>query len=197
MTAPIHTIKHVKNTYRKYQIFVFIFALVTIAATFLAAISGVKVALLRKQQISENQSDAQPSESDQSAQNRQLQSIRGELAAEKTRTGNLLQQITDLKSQVAALKKPSLPAKTGQPSKPATPQPKPKVTQPPKPKPASQPTATKPAPAPVAKPTSPEITQPDTKPVAAPEPKPAETPKAEKTPAAIESGVRRAWRIIS
>ena len=51
MTKPVHTVSYMKTAYRKYQIITLVCALLTIGATLLAAVSGIQISDLRKQEI--------------------------------------------------------------------------------------------------------------------------------------------------
>lgn len=168
MTAPIHTVKHVQNTYRKYQISVAIFALVTIAATFLAAVSGVRVALLQKQMTAEQASKASATAAMQGSQAKQIETLRQQLTTEKGRTQKLLQKLATLESQIAALKKSSKLVKPSQAEQPST------VSQP----------GTQPSPAEAAPAASP---NPAATPTAEPAEKPAEPPVESSSAPAVQS----------
>ena len=50
MTKPVHTVSYMKAVYRKYQIITLVCALLTIAATLFAAVSGIQISDLRKQE---------------------------------------------------------------------------------------------------------------------------------------------------
>jgi len=50
MKHPTQTVKHMQVSYRKYQIFAFVCALLTLGVVMLAAVSGVRVNALRKSQ---------------------------------------------------------------------------------------------------------------------------------------------------
>lgn len=176
MTAPIHTAKHVRNTYRKYQISVAFFALLTIAATFLAAVSGVQISLLQKRMAAEQASEASATAAAQGSQAKHIATLSQQLATEKGRTQELLQQITALKGQVAALKKPAKPEKPS-----PAPQSEP-VAAPPASEPA-QPSAVQPPPTPTpdtAKPKQPAAVKPQA-------PATTKTPAAEPAPPPVVS----------
>jgi hypothetical protein len=180
MTEPIHTAKHVKNTYRKYQIMVAFFALVTIVATFLAAVSGVQISLLQKQMAAEQASKASATAAAQGSQAKRIDALSQQLATEKGRTQELLQKITALERQVADLKKPAKPEKPspGPQQEPVTAPPASESTQPSavQPPPQPNPDASKPDQPAVAIPQTPATTE---VPAAEPAAKPAANPSSD------------------
>jgi hypothetical protein len=109
MAAPIHTVKHIKNSYRKYQISVVIFALITIAATFLSAVSGVRVAMLQKQATAATAATAEEALAAQNSRVRQIDTLSRQLTVEKERTQKLLKKVAALENQISVLKKPAVP----------------------------------------------------------------------------------------
>jgi hypothetical protein len=50
MKHPTQTVKHMQVSYRKYQLFAFVCALLTLGVVMLAAVSGVRISALRKSQ---------------------------------------------------------------------------------------------------------------------------------------------------
>lgn len=186
MTFPIHTVKHVKSSYRKIQIITICFTVLTLAAALLAAISGIQLVNLEKRQSTEIVQTAPPPAVVDDTLNKQIEDLKTELAKEKDASKQLQSEITELNKQIAALKK----------AKPAPRQPVPasnlptKIQTPSTPAPVKQtvtpPTTTpKPAPAavPVIKPakTEPVAPKPGAEPVPEAPAKTADTPSTEAT----------------
>ncbi len=139
MTIPIHSVNHVKNTYRKHQIVAASFAVITLVATILAAVSGLQLAHLRKQQqaqIDSAQTSTQPEKAEIS---QQAMVPNADLDAEKATSQALREKITELEKKLSAattqlsknnqkkVPKPAQQAKPASVTQPA-PVPKPKAT---------------------------------------------------------------------
>ncbi len=190
MTLPSHSVKHVRNKYRKFQILAALFAILTIAATFLVAVSGIQMTLLKKKQM-QSTADTQTEDlNKQNELNQQIDALKAQLAKEQKWSNSLNLKVKDLEKRLAAIHKAIAPTAITPPLEghpkpvpPPTPKPKPspvKATPPAQnPKPVSAPAPqTKPAakPQPAPSPKMPQKSPPATK--------PAETPKAAPAPTA-------------
>jgi len=105
MTLPIHTVGHIRSDYRKYQIIAFLFTLITLTAALLAAVSGIRIMSLQKQQTAEaDQMQAQSAVQDESL-NKQIDALKSELANEMSAAQKLKEIIAEKNRQLAAIKK--------------------------------------------------------------------------------------------
>jgi septal ring factor EnvC (AmiA/AmiB activator) len=109
MTSPVQNVKFMQSTYRKYQIFAIICAVLTVFASFLAALSGIRLNSLRKAQAKElENSTLMESQLNADAQ-KELKEIRlflkssqQQLNEEKEKVERLQQLMTGLERQLAA-----------------------------------------------------------------------------------------------
>lgn len=105
MTLPIHTVKHVKSSFRKIQVITICLTVLTLAAALLAAISGIRLVNLEKQQSAEIVQTAPPPAVVDDALNKQIEDLKTDLAKEKDASKKLKSRIAELKMQIASLKK--------------------------------------------------------------------------------------------
>jgi TolA-binding protein len=121
MTLPIHTVKHIKASYRKIQIITICFTVLTLAAALLAALSGIQLVNLEKQQSAEIVQTAPPPAVVDDNLNKQIEDLQTELAKEKNASKKLESRIADLNKQITSLKKVNpAPRQPGQTSEPST-----------------------------------------------------------------------------
>ncbi len=152
-TLPIHTVEHAKSVFKKYQIIAILFTTITIAAAFLAAISGFQLAKLRKMKIAETTMAAEPVKTAKvpadDALKRQIKTLGNQLAAEKATSKKLRIKIQELEKIIETVKS-TLPQQTQpvpqQSNVPAAAAPAAKS--PAQPKPASEDKAVEPLPKP-------------------------------------------------
>jgi hypothetical protein len=109
MTFPIHSVKHVKDDYNRYQIISTVLILITLAAALATAISGVQLAKLQKAQLAVQTptSDPRPvveEPSPDEAMVREVEKLKSALEAEQTRSKTLSGTIAKLKAQIEKTK---------------------------------------------------------------------------------------------
>jgi hypothetical protein len=155
MSFPVHEIKHVKASHRKYQFLTILFTIVTLAATLGAAFSSIQLSNLIKESP-DSKKMAEESTSppktpvivDDSAM-KEIEALKSELDREKSTSLKMKAKIKDLNNQISALKKAVVAPKPPKPKAAPAAQPKPKaapVAQPkPKAAPVAQPEPTAPA----------------------------------------------------
>lgn len=85
MTIPVHSVKHVKANYRRYQIMALISTIITVAAVFLAAIVSFQLSRVSKRSVQQVSAQQTASSLSLTAQVKSLQ-----------------EQLTDMQKQVAA-----------------------------------------------------------------------------------------------
>lgn len=109
MTRPVHTVKYAQANFKRYQVLAIIFALLTVTASLLAALSGIQVKALQKSQvdaIASHNADQKQREkaSEQSIENltTQLETSQQQLAAERQNVKNLIGKVADLERRLAA-----------------------------------------------------------------------------------------------
>ena len=193
MTLPIHTVKHVRATYRRHQVIAIVFTLITLAAALATAVSGVQMATLRKKQAAvrlPSDSPLTPAQQQilDEKMTRKIEELKTALDAEKKKSDALEADISKLREKMAATKavtpakaviavpKPAIPA--SQETAPASV----KITAPAKPVPQVEETPAVQAPS-VQKPAAdaetfktPQPPQPADKPAAQPAPQEPVTP---------------------
>jgi TolA-binding protein len=94
MKRPVHTVKYMRAGYRKYQIFAFTCAFLTLCAIMLSAFSAVRVNHLRKSQISH----------ESGLSNAQVVSIQKELTETRSNLENAIRQLNAEKEQISLMK---------------------------------------------------------------------------------------------
>ena len=117
-TLPIHTVKHVKSIFTRYQIIAIVFTAITLITAFLAAVSGFHLAKLRKMQMVETKATPEPVQPAPAVANdnlgKQIKSLENQLAVEKTTSQELRLKIQALENKIAASK--GTPAHQTQPA---------------------------------------------------------------------------------
>lgn len=109
MTRSTHTVKYAQGNFKKYQILAVIFALITVVASLMAAMSGIRVKTLQKSRTeaiaSNNEDEKQRAEAATGAieaLKKQLATSQEQLAAEKQNVKNLIGKIGELERQISA-----------------------------------------------------------------------------------------------
>lgn len=186
MSAPAHSVKYVRKRYRKFQIVAASFAAFTIAAAFLAIISGVQVTYLKKG-LSSPSAQQRPDLTTENELIQQIEVLNTELAAEKTTSKSLRLRISELEEHLAARKVSIPPATTPKPTPVVKPLPKPIAKPKPIPEPAVKPIPPAPTPEPKPVVTPAPVPAPKPEPVIIPEPRPEPAATQPKTaPATID-----------
>lgn len=85
MTLPIHTVKHVRAEYRKYQVLAITFAAITLITALLAAITGIQLAKLRKKTMAIQNQAPNPSPAN-AALIKEIDQLKSEIQAEKSKS---------------------------------------------------------------------------------------------------------------
>jgi hypothetical protein len=155
MTSPVQNVKYMQSIYRKYQIFAIICAALTVFASFLAALSGIRSNTLRKAQAIESE-NARFTESQLNADAQKelkeirlfLKSSQQQLNEEKEKVERLQQLLAGLERQLAAAQAkanakadsiPPLPRPEKSPAAQTTPKTNMQSTHPPKSSPGDAP----------------------------------------------------------
>jgi septal ring factor EnvC (AmiA/AmiB activator) len=109
MTTPIHTVKHIRAGYRKYQILALVCVMITIAAALLAALSGLQLTRLRSAQteaLAETSPPAPPEpDPARAALERDLAKTAQALAAAQTQLATERENVKKLMDRVGALER--------------------------------------------------------------------------------------------
>lgn len=153
MTSPVQNVKYMQSIYRKYQIFAIICAVLTVFASFLAALSGIRLNTLRKAQAKELENTTLMESQLNADAQKELKEIRlflkssqQQLNEEKEKVERLQQLLTGLERQLAAAqakanaKADSIPS-SPKPEKPPAAQTTPKTNMQPAQTPKSNPGA--------------------------------------------------------
>jgi hypothetical protein len=120
MTFPVHTTKHLGSSYRRLNIISAAFTVITLAAALLAALSGIHLFNLQKNQAAETPQTPPveaPVPIDDSLV-KELEAIKAELAKEKEASKKLKANISKLKKQKSTLEKSITAIKTPKPAPP-------------------------------------------------------------------------------
>ena len=140
MTFPVHEIKHVKASHRKYQFLTILFTIVTLAATLGAAFSSIQLSNLKKERqdlkkmAEESASPPQTPVIVNDSAMKEIEALKSELDREKSTSLKMKAKIKDLNNQISALKKAVV---TPKPKAAPVAQPKPKAAPVTQPKPAA------------------------------------------------------------
>ncbi|MFZ1983405.1 MAG: hypothetical protein WAU91_03270 [Desulfatitalea sp.] len=155
MTSPVQNVKFMQSIYRKYQILAIVCAVLTVFASFLAALSGIRLNTLRKEQ-SKDLENATLTESQLNADAQKelketrlfLKSSQQQLNEEKEKVERLQLLLTGLERQLAAAQAkasakpeptPSSPRPEKSPAAQTTPKTNAQPTQTPKSNPSAAP----------------------------------------------------------